>query len=71
VLGAAVFAAVAAGRLASVAEGAQAFYRPGRGFVPREEASAQYHDAYAAYRQAMERLYPGSLEAHDRPEQAM
>ena len=71
VLGAAVFAAVAAGRLASVAEGAQAFYRPGRGFVPREEASAQYHDAYAAYRQAMERLYPGSSEAHDRPEQAM
>jgi sugar (pentulose or hexulose) kinase len=61
VLGGAVFAGVGAGRFASISEGAAAFYRPGRSFAPRVDAASPYDPAYAAYRQAMERLYPGAL----------
>lgn len=61
VLGGAVFAGVGAGRFASIPEGAAAFCRPGRSFAPRVDAASAYDPAYAAYRQAMERLYPGAL----------
>jgi len=62
VLGGAIFAGVAAGRFASVVEGSQAYYRPSRTFLPREDAASRYDDAYAAYREAMTRLYPGALD---------
>jgi sugar (pentulose or hexulose) kinase len=61
VLGGAVFAGVGAGRFGSIAEGADAFYRPGRSFAIQPDAATQYDDAYASYREAMERLYPGAL----------
>ena len=60
-LGAAVFAGVTSGRFASVAEGAEAFYRPRKRFAPREREAKEYEGPYAAYREAMERLYPGAL----------
>lgn len=60
VLGAAIFAGVAVGRFADIVAGADAFYRPGRAFEPQAE-SAAYQEAYAAYRDAMERVYPGAL----------
>ena len=63
VLGSALFAGVGAGRFGSVCEGAHAFYRPGRSFAPRPHMASQYDSAYATYRQAMERLYPGALGA--------
>jgi len=62
-LGGAVFAGVGAGRFASISEGAGAFYCPGRSFTPRPHTASRYDLAYAAYRQAMERLYPGALGA--------
>jgi len=61
VLGAAIFAGLGVGRFATIEEGARAFYRPGRSFLPQGGAASQYDDAYAAYRDAMERLYPGAL----------
>jgi len=61
VLGAAIFAGVAAGRFASIEEGSEAFYRPDRTFLPREEVASQYDDGYRAYRETMDRLYPGAL----------
>ncbi len=61
VLGAAIFAGVAAGRFASIEEGSEAFYRPDRVFLPREDLASRYDEAYTAYLDAMERLYPGAL----------
>ncbi len=61
VLGAAIFAGVTSGRFASIQEGSEAFYRPRQTFRPREELASAYDEAYAAYREAMERLYPGAL----------
>jgi xylulokinase len=61
VLGAAIFAGVAAGRCASIEDGSRAFYRAGQTFLPRSDTAAQYDIAYANYREAMERLYPGAL----------
>jgi len=61
VLGAAIFAGVASGRFACIREGSEAFYRPRRTFQPQEDVGAEYDEAYAAYREAMERLYPGAL----------
>lgn len=63
VLGSAVFAGVGEGRFASISEGAGAFYRPGRSFTPRPDIASRYDPAYASYRKAMERLYPGALGA--------
>ena len=61
VLGAAVFAGVAAEHFSSIEEGSRAFYRPSQTFLPRDDVASQYDDVYAAYREAMERLYPGAL----------
>jgi len=61
VLGAAIFAGVASGRFTCIEEGSQAFYRPSQTFRPRADVAAVYDDAYEAYREAMERLYPGAL----------
>jgi len=63
VLGAAICAGAGAGKLASIAQGAERFYRPARCFCPRAETAGRYDEAYAAYREAMERIYPGALGA--------
>jgi sugar (pentulose or hexulose) kinase len=63
VLGAAICAGAGAGKLASIAQGAERFYRPARRFCPRTETAGRYGEAYAAYREAMERIYPGALGA--------
>ena len=61
VLGAAIFGGVAAGVLDSIEAGSQRFYRADRSFTPDETHGAAGDAAYAAYRAAMERLYPGAL----------
>lgn len=61
VLGAAIFGGVAAGRLASIEEGGREFYRPERRFTPNENVAPAYDAAWAAYREAMERLWPRAL----------
>ncbi len=61
VLGAAIFAGVAAGRFGSISEGSEAFYQPDQTFEPNEARAAEYDTGYAAYRDAMQRLYPGAL----------
>ena len=60
-LGAAIFAGLASGRFDSMTAGADRFYRSDRTFEPREDQAALYDDAYAAYCDAMERVYPGAL----------
>ncbi len=59
VLGAAIFGGVGAGVLPSVGDAARAFYHAERACEPRH--SDAYEEAYAAYRDAMERVYPGAL----------
>ncbi|MFP3904665.1 MAG: xylulokinase [Armatimonadota bacterium] len=61
VLGGAIFAGVCAGEFETIVEGANAFYAPSRVFKPDRPAQAAYDDHYAAYRDAMHRLYPGAL----------
>jgi xylulokinase len=61
VLGGAVFAGVAAGLYQSIPEGAGEFYRVARIFEPDAARRRDYDDHYAAYRDAMHRLYPGAL----------
>ncbi len=61
VLGAAIFGGVAAGRLESIEVGARRFYRTAKRLDPREDMAQAYDAAYAAYRDAMERMYPGAL----------
>ncbi|HUS80275.1 MAG TPA: FGGY-family carbohydrate kinase, partial [Armatimonadota bacterium] len=61
VLGAAIFAGVACGRFGSMVEGADTCYRPGRTFMSDQGRAQVYDQAYRAYRDAMERLYPGAL----------
>ena len=61
VLGAAIFGGVGAGVLLSIEEAARSFYRAGERYLPDEGLREAYEAAYAAYRAAMERLYPGAL----------
>ncbi|MGI5819086.1 MAG: xylulokinase [Armatimonadota bacterium] len=61
VLGAAIFGGVGAGVLETIEQGARAFYRADRAFTPNEELADRYEAAYAAYRETMERVYPGAL----------
>jgi len=61
VLGAAIFGGVAAGRLESIESGARRFSRTAKRLEPRDEMADAYDAAYAAYRDAMERMYPGAL----------
>ncbi len=61
VLGGAIFGGVAAGLLPSIEDAAKGFYRPARQFEPREQQHRSADAAYAAYRDAMHRLYPGAL----------
>ncbi|MFO8080028.1 MAG: FGGY family carbohydrate kinase [Armatimonadota bacterium] len=61
VLGAAIFGGVGAGLLSSIDEAARAFYRADRRYDPNRAVAADYDAAYAAYRDAMERVYPGAL----------
>jgi len=61
VLGAAIFAGVAAGRFVDMVAGADACYRPDQVFEPDADSAAAYDEAYAAYRDAMECVYPGAL----------
>lgn len=61
VLGAAIFGGVAAGVLESIEAGGRRFYRPARRFEPDEGAASAYDAAWAAYREVMERLWPGAL----------
>jgi xylulokinase len=61
VLGAAIFGGVAAGLLESIEKGGREFYRPERRFTPNESVASAYAAAWAAYRMAMERLWPGAL----------
>lgn len=61
VLGAAVFGGVAAGLLGSIEEGGRRFYRPERRFTPDSDLAPAYDAAWSAYRDAMERLWPGAL----------
>ncbi len=63
VLGGAIFGGVAAGRLESIEAGARRFYRTAKRLEPRAEMAEVYDAAYAAYRDAMERVYPGALGA--------
>ncbi|MGD9495394.1 MAG: FGGY-family carbohydrate kinase [Armatimonadota bacterium] len=61
VLGGAIFGGVAAGRLESIEVGGRRFYRPAKVLEPREQMAEAYDAAWAAYREAMERVYPGAL----------
>ncbi len=61
VLGGAIYGGVAAGLLESIVSAAERFCRPARQFAPRAEMTAACDAAYAAYRDTMERLYPGAL----------
>lgn len=61
VLGAAIFGGVGAGVLASIEGAAREFYRAGRHYQPDETKARSYDEAYAAYRTAMERVYPGTF----------
>jgi len=57
-LGSAMLAATGAGRYASLAEASDRCYRAARTFAPNGRAQQQYQEAYAAYRDACERLHP-------------
>ncbi len=61
VLGGAIFGGVAAGLLESIAAAARRFYREERRFEAREEMRDALDEAYGAYRDTMQRLYPGAL----------
>ncbi|MFP4250854.1 MAG: xylulokinase, partial [Armatimonadota bacterium] len=61
VLGAAIFGGVGAGLLSSIDEAAREFYRADRRFDPNTAVAPDCDAAYAAYRDAMERAYPGAL----------
>jgi len=56
-LGAAALAAWGVGRYASVAEAAEAWYRPARLFMPDPARFAIYREVYARYRELYRRLY--------------
>ncbi len=59
VLGAAIFGGVGADILPGIDSAARRFYRVERAYEPRPTAA--YEEAYAAYRDVMERVYPGAL----------
>jgi len=61
VLGAAIFGGVGAGVLGSIEEAARGFYRAGERYEPNDDLREAYETAYAAYREAMERIYPAAL----------
>ena len=57
-LGSAMLAATGAGRHASLAEASEWCYRAARTFTPNGGVQQQYQEAYAAYRDACEKLHP-------------
>ncbi len=61
VLGGAIFAGVAAGLFSSIQQASETFYHVAAHYEPDEGDTSHYDGIYAAYRQAMERLYPGAL----------